>query len=151
MTDGASTASPAFLAYNNRYLHGAWTDADQDTNAIRAEINAMLASLARRGRGRVPPFTIMTASRASTFPNTRASTPWARIAAFIAEHGNLGAGVLEQFSGSIDEAETALQDCYLGQSSSLADYMEELTTGWVTISEPLRNISTGKQWRAMPN
>jgi hypothetical protein len=43
MTDGASTASPAFIAYNNGYLHGAWTDADQDTNAIRAEINAMLA------------------------------------------------------------------------------------------------------------
>jgi hypothetical protein len=47
MTDGASTASPAFIAYNNGYLHGAWTDADQDTNAIRAEINAMLAPLAR--------------------------------------------------------------------------------------------------------
>lgn len=61
-------------------------------------------------------------------------------------HGRLGAGVLEQLSGSIEEAETALRDRYLGQFSSLADYMEELTTGCVTIPEPLRNYI---DWEAM--
>jgi antirestriction protein len=62
----------------------------------------------------------------------------ARMGAFIAEHGALGAGLLEQFVGNIDQAETSLQDCYHGQFASLADYMEELTTeSGVTIPEAL--------------
>ena len=67
--------------------------------------------------------------------------------AFIAEHGALGAGLLEQFVGDIDQAETALQDCYHGQFASLADFMEELTTeSGVTIPEALRYYV---DWEAM--
>ena len=62
----------------------------------------------------------------------------ARMASFIAEHGALGAGLLEQFSGDMDQAECTLEDCYHGQFASLADYMEELTTESVTIPEALR-------------
>ena len=60
------------------------------------------------------------------------------MAAFIAEHGALGAGLLEQFSGDMDQAESTLEDCYHGQFASLADYMEELTTESVMIPEALR-------------
>jgi antirestriction protein len=47
MTD-ASDSNPriyvaCLAAYNNGYLHGAWIDADQDTDQIRDEIAAMLA------------------------------------------------------------------------------------------------------------
>jgi antirestriction protein len=70
----------------------------------------------------------------------------ARIAAFITEHGKLGAGVLKQFSSSIEEAEAVMRDCYLGQFSSLADCMEELTTECVIIPEPPRNYI---DWEAM--
>ena len=66
--------------------------------------------------------------------------------AFIAEHGALGAGLLEQFSGDMEQAETALQDCYHGQFASLADYMEELTTESVTIPEALLYYV---DWQAM--
>jgi antirestriction protein len=55
-----------------------------------------------------------------------------------ASRRSLGAGLLEQFVGDIDQAESALQDCYHGQHTSLADYMEELTTESVTIPEALR-------------
>lgn len=70
----------------------------------------------------------------------------ARIGAFISEHGALGAGLLEQFIGDMDQAETALQDCYHGQFGSLADYMEELTTESITIPEALRYYV---DWQAM--
>ena len=62
----------------------------------------------------------------------------ARMGAFIAEHGALGAGLLDQCDDDMDQAETALLDCYHGQFASLADYMEELTTESVTIPEALR-------------
>ena len=61
-----------------------------------------------------------------------------RLGAFIAEHGALGAGLLEQFGGDMDQAESAFEDCYHGQFASLADYMEELTTESVTIPKALR-------------
>ena len=49
-------------------------------------------------------------------------------------------GLLEQFSGDMDQAESTLEDCYHGQFASLADYMEELTTESVTIPEALRPV-----------
>lgn len=60
------------------------------------------------------------------------------MAAFIEEHGALGAGLLEQFGGDIDQAELTLQDGYHGQFPKLADYMEELTTESITIPDALR-------------
>ena len=62
----------------------------------------------------------------------------ARMGAFIAEHGALGAGLLEQFGGDMEQAESILENCYHGQFASLAEYMEELTTESVTIPEALR-------------
>ena len=71
----------------------------------------------------------------------------ARIGAFIAEHGALGAGLLEQFVGDINQAETALQDCYHGQFASLADFMEDLTAeSGMAIPEALRYYI---DWKAM--
>ena len=71
----------------------------------------------------------------------------ARMGAFIAEHGALGAGLLEQFVGDINQAETALQDCYHGQFASLADFMEDLTAeSGVTIPDALRYYI---DWKAM--
>src|SRR5690606_25271836 len=62
-----------------------------------------------------------------------------RMAAFIAEHGALGAGLLAEFTDDIDQAETTLQDCYYGQFTSLADFMEDLTVeSGITIPEGLR-------------
>ena len=48
MTDAAESNPRIYVAclaaYNNGYLHGAWIDADQDTDEIRAEVAAMLLS-----------------------------------------------------------------------------------------------------------
>jgi len=124
-------------AYNNGYLHGVWIDADQDADAIRDEIAAMLArspieNAEESAIHDYEGFEGVTISEYAGIDNV------ARMGAFIAEHGALGAGLLEQFGGDMDQAETTLQDCYHGQFASLADYMEELTTESVTIPEALR-------------
>ncbi|MCO8029314.1 antirestriction protein ArdA [Brevundimonas diminuta] len=132
-------------AYNNGYLHGAWIDADQAADEIRDGIAAMLA------RSPVEDAEEYAIHDYEGFEGVDISEyagidRVARMAAFIAEHGTLGAGLLEQFRGDIDQAETALQDCYHGQFASLADYMEELTTESVTIPEALRYYV---DWQAM--
>ena len=124
-------------AYNNGFLHGAWIDADQDTDQIRDEIAVMLA------RSPVKDAEEYAIHDYEGFEGVSISEyagidSVARMGAFIAEHGALGAGLLEQFSGDMDQAESTLEDCYHGQFASLADYMEELTTESVTIAEALR-------------
>lgn len=132
-------------AYNNGFLHGAWIDADQDVDQIRDEIAAMLARSPAEDAEEYAihdyeGFEGVTISEYARIGSV------ARMAAFIVEHGALGAGLLEQFVGDMDQAETALQDCYHGQYASLADYMEELTTDSITIPEALRYYV---DWQAM--
>lgn len=124
-------------AYNNGYLHGAWIDANQDTDQIREEIAAMLARSPVEGAEEYAIHDYEGFEGVSISEYACIDTV-ARMAAFIAEHGALGAGLLEQFSGNMDQAESTLEDCYHGQFASLADYMEELTTESVTIPEALR-------------
>lgn len=51
----------------------------------------------------------------------------AELAAFIAEHGDLGAELIDHFCGDLDEARSALDDRHLGQYESLADYVQDIT------------------------
>ena len=124
-------------AYNNGYLHGAWIDADQDVDEIRDEIAAMLARspIEHAEEYAIHDYEGVEGVAISEYAGIDTV---ARMGAFIAEHGALGAGLLEQFSGDMGQAESTLEDCYHGQFASLADYMEELTTQSVTIPEALR-------------
>ena len=124
-------------AYNDGYLHGAWIDADQDADDIRNEVSLMLAHSPIKGAEEYAihdyeGFEGVTISEYAGIDTV------ARMGAFIAEHGALGASLLEHFSGDIEQAESTLEDCYHGQFASLADYMEELTTGSTPIPEALR-------------
>ena len=141
MTSAADSTPRIYVAclaaYNNGYLHGAWIDTDQDADQIRDEIAAMLA------RSPIEDAEEYAIHDYEDFEGVSISEYAgidivARMASFIAEHGALGAGLLEQFSGDMDQAESTLEDCYHGQFASLADYMEELTTESVTIPEALR-------------
>ena len=132
-------------AYNNGYLHGAWIDADQGADEIREEIAAMLA---RSPIEHAEEYAIhdYEGFEGVTISEYAGIDTLVRLGAFIAEHGALGAGLLEQFGGDMDQAESAFEDCYHGQFASLADYMEELTTESVTIPEALRCYV---DWQAM--
>ena len=149
MTNAATNSPRIYVAclaaYNNGYLHGAWIDADQDAHQIRDEIAAMLA------RSPVEDAEEYAIHDYEGFEGVSISEyagidSVARMGAFIADHGALGAVLLEQFSGDMDQAESTLEDCYHGQFASLADYMEELTTESVTIPEALRYYI---DWEAM--
>lgn len=50
----------------------------------------------------------------------------AELAAFVAEHGELGGKLVEYF-GSLDDAREAIEDHYAGQYQSVADFAQELT------------------------
>ncbi|WKW52066.1 antirestriction protein ArdA [Rhodomicrobium lacus] len=132
-------------AYNNGYLHGVWINADQDADTIRDEITAMLARSPIKG---AEEYAIHDHEgfEGVAIEEYAGIERVVRIGAFIAEHGALGAGLLEEFTGDIDQAEAALRDCYHGQFTSLADYMEELTAETVTIPDALRYYI---DWQAM--
>ena len=132
-------------AYNNGSLHGAWIDAHQDADQIKNEIAAILACspIEDAEEYAIHDYEGFEGVSISEYAGIDSV---ARMAAFIAEHGALGAGLLEQFTGDMDQAETALQDCYHGQFASLADYMEELTTESITVPEALRYYV---DWQAM--
>ncbi|HJO66434.1 MAG TPA: antirestriction protein ArdA [Sphingomonas sanguinis] len=149
MTDAAKSNPRIYVAclaaYNNGYLHGAWIDADQDADEIRGEIAAMLSRSPVAGAEEYAihdyeGFEGVAIEEYAGIENV------ARVAAFVAENGVLGAGLLNEFVGDIDQAETAMRDCYHGQFTSLADYMEELTAETVTIPDALRYYI---DWQAM--
>lgn len=149
MTNAANSNPRIYVAclaaYNSGYLHGAWINADQDADEIRAEIAAMLARSPMKG---AEEYAIhdYEGFEGVTIREYAGIESVARMAAFIVEHGALGAGLLAQFIDDIDQAEAALQDCYHGQFASLADFMEEVTTESITIPEALRNYV---DWEAM--
>jgi antirestriction protein len=133
-------------AYNDGILHGDWIDADQDADAIRSEIAAMLARSPIRGAEEYAihdyeGFGSVTLREYASIETV------ARMAAFIAEHGDVGAGLLDEFCGDTDQAETAMRDCYHGAFASLADFIEDMTRdSGITIPDALQYYI---DWQAM--
>lgn len=60
------------------------------------------------------------------------------LAAFIVEHGEIGAALLEYYGGDLDEAQEALADRHLGEYASLADYVQDMTEETTAIPHALR-------------
>jgi antirestriction protein len=145
-----TTTTPRIYAaclasYNNGYLHGAWIDATQDADDIRSAIADMLKVSPIVG---AEEFAIhdYEGFEDVSISEYQGVDSVARIAAFIGEHGALGAGLLGHFGGDLDQAEAAMTDNYLGQFPSLPDYMQELTTECVKIPEAIGNYI---DWEAM--
>ncbi len=112
-------------AYNSGKLHGSWIDATQGMDCLQEEIQELL--------------------KKSPIPNAE---EWAihdhegfgscsitengdlesicEKAEFIAEHGELGAEILSNFHGCLDDAQEAMEDNYHGEHDSELDYATEL-------------------------
>ncbi len=132
-------------AYNNGYLHGAWIDAAQEAWEISEKVSAMLAAspIAGAEEYAIHDFEGFEGARIEEFASFESVS---RLAAFIAEHGKLGAALLDHFGGDLDEAKGAIDDQSLGCYASLADYLQELTEESVSIPEALRYYI---DWQAM--
>jgi antirestriction protein len=124
-------------AYNNGYLHGAWIDAAQEPWSIYDDVKTMLIAspIAGAEEWRIDDFDDFGSVRIEEYTGfDRVSA----LAAFIVEHGEIGAALLDYYSGDLDEAQQAITDRYMGEHSSLADYVQELTEETTTIPQPLR-------------
>jgi antirestriction protein len=112
-------------AYNNGILHGCWINADQDVDGIRAGINAMLKAspIAGAEEYAIHDYEGFEGASLSEYQGIESV---AELAAFIAEHGELGGKLVEYF-GDLDAAREAIEDHYAGQYQSVADFAQELT------------------------
>ncbi|MEK7342781.1 MAG: antirestriction protein ArdA [Pseudomonadota bacterium] len=123
-------------AYNNGILHGAWIDAAQEPWALWDVVSAMLAGSPITG---AEEWAIHDHEGFGVRLGECASLDHvAALAAFIAEHGELGAAILDHCSGDLDEAREAMDGRYLGQHASLADYMQEVTEETTEVPASLR-------------
>lgn len=124
-------------AYNNGILHGAWIDAAQEPWAIYDAVQTMLAASPIAGAEEwaihdYEGFGGVRIEEYASFEHVSA------LASFIADHGEVGAALLDHFSGDLEEAREAISDRYMGNHASLADYMQELTEETTAIPPSLR-------------
>jgi len=124
-------------AYNNGILHGAWIDAEQTVEDIRAEISSMLAASPMAGAEEyaIHDYEGFGGVRISEYEEIGRV---AAIAAFIAEHGNLGAELIVYYGGDLGDATDALDDRYLGKYEGLAHYVQSITEECLSVPESLR-------------
>ncbi len=123
-------------AYNNDVLHGQWIDADQDADAIRAEIAAMLKASPVHGAEEyaIHDYKGFEGARIEEYQSI---DNVAEIAAFIDDYSALGGELLNYF-GDLEDARTAMEEGYRGVYASLADFAQELTEETTQIPESLQ-------------
>ena len=124
-------------AYNSGYLHGAWIDAAQEPWGIYDAVRDMLAAspIADAEEWAIHDYEGFGGIRIEEYTGfDRVS----ELATFLAEHGEVGAALLDHYSGDLDEAREALADRYLGAHASLADYVQEVTEETTAIPHTLR-------------
>lgn len=144
-TDQPRIYVACLAAYNNGRLHGVWIDAARDAWELWGDIRAMLLASPEAG---AEEYAI---HDCEGFGGVRIAESEgidrvAAIAAFIVEHGALGAAVLDHCDDDLEEAREAITDRYLGMHTSLVDYMQELTEECMAIPERIRGYIN---WLAM--
>lgn len=132
-------------AYNSGHLHGAWIDAAQEPWTIWDAVQDMLRASPIAGAEEwaihdYEGFGEVRVADSEGFERVSA------LAAFFAEHGEIGAALVAHYGGDLDEAREAMADRYMGQHTSLADYVQELTEEANPIPQPYRYYI---DWQAM--
>lgn len=124
-------------AYNNGILHGVWIDATQDIDDIWKAVRDMLKTSPLKEEAEewaIHDYMNFGKASLSEYQGLESAH---ELALFIEEHGELGAAVLENFQGDIEQAETALSYDYAGKYESLADFAQELTEQTTEVPETL--------------
>ena len=106
-------------AYNHGFLHGRWVDATQGKDEIYRNIYDMLAESPIEGAEEwaIHDYSGFGDARIDEYESI---DQVAQIAAFIDEHGELGASLLGEYS--IDDAQTCLEDHYHGAYDCEVDF-----------------------------
>ena len=111
-------------AYNNGRLHGAWIDAT-GPDEIMGQVRAMLGASPEPDAEEWAIHDHEGFAGASLSEYASFETVCA-LAAFIDEHGALGAKLYREFGDDLEQARAAFED-YAGEYRSAADFVEELT------------------------
>jgi len=112
-------------AYNNGYLHGCWIEVT-DEASIWLAVKVMLAASPIEEDAEewaihdYEGFHGVEVGEYFSFSHVIA------LAKYITEHGELGAELINYYSGNLEDAKTRF-DSYAGEFDSLADYAEELS------------------------
>ena len=125
-------------AYNNGWLHGAWIDVEDDADAVREAISAMLTASPVKG---AEDYAIHDEEGFGAVDiGEYADIEWVvAIAAFLRERGKLGGLVFNHLDGDLDAAKKALDEQYQGVFERLADCFEALTEETTVVPENLRH------------
>ena len=122
-------------AYNNGILHGAWIDADQSEHDIWEAIKDVLASspVPEAEEYAIHDYEGFYRVRIEEYSDIKTV---AQLAAFITEHGELGAELVSHY-GNVESAQTAMDDYYAGQYESLEDFAQSITEETSKVPENL--------------
>jgi len=123
-------------AYNAGKLHGVWINATDDLDDIQEQINQMLAD---SPEGFAEEYAIHDYEGFGGYPlgEYEGIKTAHEIACFIEEYPEIGAELLSNFGGDLEESRKAAEESYSGCYKSLADYAEELTEETTQIPENL--------------
>jgi antirestriction protein len=124
-------------AYNNGRLHGGWIEVEDDADAVREAVAAMLKAspVADAEEYAIHDYEGFGGVEIAEYAGIDRVVA---IAAFLRERGRLGALVLEHLGGDLDAAADALDEQYRGVFASLADCFQELTEETTVIPQSLR-------------
>lgn len=113
-------------AYNNGKLHGVWIDATEDPDTIQDQINDMLAKSPEPDSEEwaIHDYEGFDGYKLSEYQGIESVH---EIAWLISDYPSVGAALLIQFNGDVEEARTAYDDNYRGCYSSVADFAQDLT------------------------
>jgi antirestriction protein len=109
--------------YNAGRLHGRWIDADQDAEAIHAEIAAMLAQ-SKEPIAEEWAIHDYEGFGGLSLGEYESIEKIAEVASLLEEHGGVFAAVVDNFGGlsNIDEAKRCMEEGYRGAFKSLEDF-----------------------------
>ena len=123
-------------AYNNGFLYGEWIDAHQDADDLYAEIKKILASSPDSDAEEFAIHDYEGFGDVHISEYTSLATI-AALAEFVAEHDELGAGVLAHADEDIEYAQRLLDECYHGEYDSEEDFAESFAQDTMSIPEHL--------------
>ncbi len=123
-------------AYNNGILHGQWFDADREPWEIYDDIRTMLRASPEEDAEEwaIHDYVGFAGVSIGEYQGIESVS---EIAAFIAEHGELGGKLLSYF-GDLDDARDAISDHYAGEYVSAVDFARELTEQSAEIPQNLQ-------------
>ncbi len=113
-------------AYNAGILHGVWVGATLDLDEIQEQIDRLLkcSPVPNSEECAIHDFEGFEGVHIAEYESLGSVH---EKALFIEEHGKLGAAVLENFGGNLEEATKSMEGRYQGVYESPADYARELT------------------------